>query len=91
MAFALSPDEVARIRATEIAKGNFPEVLETAEAALLVRRSEEFLERSDAPRSYPKGSGEGARKRPVWLKSQLLAWLKNHLTYDAEKPLKRAM
>lgn len=91
MPFALSPEEVARIRETEIAKGNFPETLYTHEAALLCLCSEDLLERSDAPRSQPPGTGEGKRKRTVWLKSQLMAWMKNHLTYDAEKPLRRAM
>jgi hypothetical protein len=87
--FALPAAEAARIRAEEIAKGNFPEVLDTAEAALFVRCSEELLVASNAPRSQPPGTGTGRRKRTVWLKSQLIAWMKNYLTYDAEKPLRK--
>lgn len=90
MPFPLDHAEVERIRALEIARGNFPDVMETEEAAIMCRRSPKALERSNAPRSRIKGEGKGKRYRTVWLKSQLLAWLKHHSTYDAEKSLRKA-
>ena len=89
MSFALSPDEVARIRAEEIARGNFPEVMELEEAAIFMRTSVSSLERSNAPRSYPPGRGEGKRGKPIFLKAQLVAHLENYLTHRADKPLRK--
>lgn len=87
-AILMAPDELKRMRAEAIARGNFPEVMDTSEAALFTRRSPDQLLKSDAPRSLPKGRGAGKRNTPVWLKSQLLAWLENNLTYRADEPPK---
>jgi hypothetical protein len=89
MTFALSADEVTRIRAEEIARGNFPDVMDIDEAAIFMRRSVSWMERSNVPRSYPPGRVEGSKTKPLFLKSQLIAHLENHLTHRADQPLRR--
>lgn len=84
--FRMTRERSEQLRAEAIARGEFPEVLNTAEAALFTRRSEDSLLKSDAPRSCPKGRGTGKRKSPIWLKSQLIAWLESKLTYRADEP-----
>lgn len=91
MTFKLSAEDAAQIRAEEIAKGNFPEVMDIDEAAIFMRHSVSWVERSGIPRSYPPGRTVDSKKsKPLFLKSQLMAHLENHLTHRADRPLKRA-
>lgn len=55
MKFALSPEEVARIRAEEIAKGNLPEVMDLQELAVILKRSTKKVEQLPIPRLYLGG------------------------------------
>lgn len=52
MAFALSPEEVARIRAEEIAKGNLPDVMDVEELAVIMKCSPRLVEQKPIPRFY---------------------------------------
>lgn len=90
MTFRLSREKVARLRAEQIAKGNFPEVMELEEAAIFMRHSASWVDRSNCPRSYPPGRAFGAKKsKPLFLKSQLIAHLENYLTHRADRPIER--
>ena len=77
-------DEAERLRAVAIAQGNFPEVLSVQEAALFLRRTVSWVEKSDVPRSRPTGQGKSEKGNAVFLKSQLIAYLENHLNYRAD-------
>jgi hypothetical protein len=79
MANRYNPDELRRLRWEAMAAGNFPEILNTEEAAFFLRRSVSWLLKSDVPRSFPPGRGKGVQRDPIFLKSQLILYAEKHL------------
>lgn len=71
MPFRLSADEVARIRAEEIAKGNMPEVMDLQELAAVLKRSPKKVDQLRIPCAFL-----GARTKR-YLRKSVLQYLEN--------------
>lgn len=63
-------------------------ILAESEAAEFLRRSVSWLKRSDVPVAILPGRGEGKRAGGrLYLRSELLAYVRKHLTHSVAQPV----